>query len=363
MSGHGSGGDKTEAPTPKRKRDARKKGQIARTPELTAWGGLYASSFLLQSAAAGGAKTAQWMAGRMQTEIALADPATAIHFMGEASWRFGLVVAPLMVGLMVIGLVGSFAQTGFAPTGSQLKPKWERVNPMKGLKRMLSPMAVWEGAKSMLKVVVISMAALPPLKATAYALAGVDRLAVEAVAVIVGRGMVTIVRNAALAGLLIAAADYMMQKRKTVKSLKMTKQEVRDEHKQSEGDPHMKGAIRDRQMRMSRNRMMADIANADAVIVNPTHIAIALKYDPQNGAPRVVAKGAGIIATKIRERAEEHGVPMVRDVPLARTLYKVCDIGEEVPMEMYEAVARLLAFVFALRARNLHRGIHELMAA
>jgi flagellar biosynthetic protein FlhB len=358
-----SGGQKTEAPTAKRKRDARKKGQIARTPELTAWGGLYAASFLLQSAGGSGAKTAQWMATRLQQEIALADPATALHFLGEASWRFALVIAPLMVGLMVIGLVGSFAQTGFAPTTSQLKPKWERINPFKGIKRLVSPMAVWEGAKSILKLSAIAAAALPPLRATAYELAGVQRLAVEAVAVIVGRGMLTILRNAALAGLLIAAADYAMQKRKTIKSLKMTKQEVRDEHKQTEGDPHMKGAIRDRQMRMSRNRMMADIANADAVIVNPTHIAIALKYDPAHGAPRVVAKGAGIIATKIRERAEEHGVPMVRDVPLARTLYKVCDIGQEVPLEMYEAVARLLAFVFALRSRNLHRGVHELMAA
>ena len=357
------GGQKTEAPTAKRKRDARRKGQIARTPELTAWGGLYASSFLLQSAAASGAKTAQWMAGRLETEIALADPATAMHFLGEASWRFGLVVAPLMVGLMLIGLVGSFAQTGFAPTTSQLKPKWERVNPFKGIKRMLSPMAAWEGAKSMLKLTVIAMASYPPLRETAYELAGVQRLAVEAVAVIVGRGMVTIVRNAALAGLLIAAADYALQKRKTMKSLKMTKQEVRDEHKQTEGDPQMKGAIRDRQMRMSRNRMMADIATADAVIVNPTHIAVALKYDAAKGAPRVVAKGAGIIATKIREKAEEHGVPLVRDVPLARTLHRTCEIGQEVPLELYEAVARLLAFVFALKARNLQRGVHELTAA
>ena len=356
-------GQKTEAPTPKRKRESRQKGQVARTPELTSWAGLLVTTYLLKSAARSGAEATQWMTIELEALIGKPETGTALAFLGEAMWRFGVTILPLMLGLMVVGIAGSFAQVGFVPSSKLLKPKWERINPFKGLKRMLSPMSAWEGAKSMLKVGAIALAALPPLKGTALLLAGAAGMPVESVAVVVGNGMVSIMRNAALAGLVIAAADYAMQRRKNTKGLKMTKQEVRDEHKQNEGDPHVKGAIRERQMRMSRNRMMADIANADAVIVNPTHIAIALKYDPQHGAPRVVAKGAGIIATKIRERAEEHGVPMVRDVPLARTLYKVCDIGQEVPMEMYEAVARLLAFVFALRARNLHHGIHELMAA
>ena len=355
-------GQRTEAPTPKRKKEAREKGQIARTPELTAWLGLLAASFLIKGVASSGAESAQWMAGQLGETIANPDPATALHFLGETSMRFGLVVSPLLVGLLIIGLVGSFAQTGFAPSVKMLKPKWERINPFKGFKRMVSPMSVWEGTKSTLKAAVIALAAFPALRATALEASGAGRLAVESVAVIVGNGMVSILRNVALAGLLIAAADYAMQKRKNIKGMKMSKQEVRDEHKQTEGDPQMKGAIRERQMRMSRNRMMADIANADAIIVNPTHIAIALQYDPVQGAPRVVAKGAGIIATKIRERGEEHGVPLVRDVPLARTLYKVCDVGQEVPLDLYEAVARLLAFVYALRARNLHGGIHELMA-
>ncbi len=357
-----SAGQKTEAPTPKRKREGREKGQVARTPELTAWGGLLVATFMLKSAGNSGIAATQWMSERWGQLIEKPDISAGIGFLGEATWRFTTVIAPLCVALMVVGIAGSFAQVGFVPSAKLLKPKWERVNPFKGLKRMFSPMSAWEGAKSVLKVAAIALATLPPLRGTAYMLAGADRIAVESVAVIVGAGMLTIMRNAALAGLAIAAADYAMQRRRNNKSLRMTKQEVRDEHKQNEGDPHMKGAIRERQMRMSRNRMMADIANADAVIVNPTHVAVALKYDAAHGAPKVVAKGAGTIAAKIREKAEEHGVPMVRDVPLARTLYKSCEIGQEVPLDLYEAVARILAFVFALKARNLHRGVHEIAA-
>jgi flagellar biosynthetic protein FlhB len=357
-----SAGQKTEAPTPKRKKEGREKGQVARTPELTSWAGLLVATYMLKAAAASGMAATEWMTQRLTQLIEQPDINNGIAFLGEATWRFGLVIAPLCVSLMVVGVAGSFAQVGFVPSAKLLKPKWERINPAKGFKRIFGPMAAWEGGKSILKVSAIALAALPPLRNIATTLAGADRIPVESVAVIVGGGMMLILRNAALVGLLIAAADYAMQRRRNSKSLKMTKQEVRDEHKQNEGDPHMKGAIRERQMRMSRNRMMSDIASADAVLVNPTHVAVAIKYDPAQGAPKVVAKGAGIVAAKIRERAEEHGVPMVRDIPLARTLYRACEIGDEVPLDLYEAVARILAFVFALKARNLHSGVHELVA-
>jgi flagellar biosynthesis protein FlhB len=355
-------GQKTEAPTQKRKKEAREKGQVARTPELTAWGGLLAATYMLKSAVGGGIETTHWMTQRWAELIEVPDIAEGITFLGQVVWRYGLTIAPLCLGLMVIGVAGSFAQVGFAPSSKLLKPKWERANPFKGLKRMLSPMSAWDGAKSCLKVGVIALATIPTLRETAYQLAGANRLPFEAVSTIVGNSILIIFRNAALAGLAIAAADYAMQRRRNSKGMKMTKQEVRDEHKQSEGDPQLKGAIRERQMRMSRNRMMADIATADAVIVNPTHVAVALKYDAEQGAPKVVAKGAGAIAAKIRERAEECDVPLVRDIPLARTLYRACEIGEEVPLDLYEAVARVLAFVFALKARNLHRGVHEIAA-
>jgi flagellar biosynthesis protein FlhB len=358
-----AGANKTEDPTPKRKKESREKGQIARSQELTAWSGVLAATLLMKTAARQGMNTMTWLGEAMRERITTPDPATALALLGEAIWRFGLVVAPMMLGLLVVGVVGNLMQVGLKPTAKPMKPKWERINPLKGLKRLVSPMSAWEGAKSILKVSAIAGAAFPPLRATAEALAGASRPPVETVATMVGTGMLTIMRNAAIAGLVIAVADYLLQRRKTLKGMKMTKQEVRDEHKQQEGDPMLKGAMRERQMRMSRNRMMADVATADAVIVNPTHIAVALRYDAAKGAPRVVAKGSGAVATRIREEAERNGVPLVRDVPLARTLHKVCDIGHEVPLELYEAVARLLAFVFALKARNLHRGLHELIAA
>ena len=358
-----SGGEKTEAPTPKRKKDARSKGQIPKSPDLVAWTGLLVASYLLKAVAAKGLETMHVVARQMETLIANPEPATALRLLGDATVRFGMIIVPLMLGLMAVGLVGNFAQVGFSPSTKPLKPKWERIDPFKGLKRLFSPQSAWEGTKSALKVAAIGLVVVGPLRATTEALVGADRAAVESVALIVGNGMISIMRNVALAGLVIAFVDYALVRRRMNKGMKMSKQEVKDEHKQSEGDPHVKGMIRERQMRMSRNRMMSDIATADAVIVNPTHIAIALRYDPASGAPRVVAKGAGAIAAKIREEAERHGVPLVKDVPLARTLYKVCEIGHEVPVELYEGVARLLAFVFALKARNLHRGMHELVSA
>jgi flagellar biosynthetic protein FlhB len=139
----------------------------------------------------------------------------------------------------------------------------------------------------------------------------------------------------------------------------MSKHEVKREMKQSEGDPHMKGAIRARARALSRNRMMAAVGEADVLLVNPTHVAVALKYDALSGAPRVVAKGAGVVAARLRQLATEHRVPMVEDVPLARSLHKACEIGQEIPPEMYTAVARVLAFVLSLKSRGSAAGLHR----
>jgi flagellar biosynthetic protein FlhB len=143
----------------------------------------------------------------------------------------------------------------------------------------------------------------------------------------------------------------------------MTKQEVREEHKQSDGNPQLKQELRSRQMRMSRNRMIADVPKADVVIVNPTHVAVALRYEAVTGAPRVVAKGAGAVADRIREVAVESKVPLVADIPLARTIFKACEIGQEIPPELYEAVARVLAFVFALKAKPLMQAPYRIPGA
>jgi flagellar biosynthetic protein FlhB len=157
----------------------------------------------------------------------------------------------------------------------------------------------------------------------------------------------------------MAAADYFVVRRRTGKQLRMTKDEVKQENKSTEGDPLVKAQIRSRQMAMARNRQMADVPTADVVLVNPTHVAVALRYEPTKGAPRVVAKGRGPVATKIRELAAEHRVPMVQDVPLARALHSSCEVGAEISGEFYGAVAKVLAFVMSLKARGSAAGLHR----
>ena len=166
-------------------------------------------------------------------------------------------------------------------------------------------------------------------------------------------------RVVAVTGLIIAIADYVVVRMKTMKKLKMSKYEITQEHKQSEGDPHMKAHRRATQMAMSRNRMMSEVAEADVLLVNPTHVAVALKYDAARGAPRVVAKGAGEVAAKLRERAAAARVPMVQDIPLARALHASCELGQEVPPQLFTAVARVLAFVMHLGARGVRGGFHR----
>jgi flagellar biosynthetic protein FlhB len=163
----------------------------------------------------------------------------------------------------------------------------------------------------------------------------------------------------AATGLVIAVADYAVVRTKTMKKLKMSKYEIQQEHKQSEGDPYMKAHRRSIQMSMSRNRMMAEVADADVLLVNPVHVAVALKYEAERGAPRVVAKGAGEVAARLRAAAEEARVPMVQDIPLARALHASCDLGQEVPPQLFTAVARVLAFVMHLGARGVRGGFHR----
>jgi flagellar biosynthetic protein FlhB len=169
---------------------------------------------------------------------------------------------------------------------------------------------------------------------------------------------IALLRNAALAALVLAAADYAVARRRTAKQTRMTKHEVKQEHRQSEGDPLVKSAIRSRQLAAARNRMLADLAQADVLLVNPTHVAVGLRYDPERGAPRVVARGAGVIAARLRERADEVRVPTVHDVPLARALYRSCEVGQEIPRELFAAVAQVLAFVISRRTQGAYGGRH-----
>jgi flagellar biosynthetic protein FlhB len=276
----------------------------------------------------------------------------------SALFEGAIAVAPLALGLFATALVAAAAQGGLRPASKLFKPDFKRLNPLSGLKKMLGQQALWEGFKALLKAVVIGAVVFYVLRNLIPALLSVGTMPLPALVATVAGALIKILQAAAAAGLVLAAADYGMSRRRVNKQLRMSKQEIKEEHKRSEGDPHVKGQIRARQLEMARQRMMSDLRKADVVLVNPTHVAVALRYEPSKGAPRVVAKGAGIIADKIREVAREHRIPMVQDVPLARALYKSCDLGDEIPQEFFGAVARVLAFVMMLRAKDSAAGLH-----
>jgi flagellar biosynthetic protein FlhB len=358
-----SGSDKaskTEKPTPKKIKDARKKGQVGKSQEVSAWLTTFAMTLLLPWTFSRGHELLLRLVGQMPDQISDPDPGRALAMWGEGMTGAVIAVAPMAVGLVALGVAANLAQVGLVPSPSALQPKLTRLNPLPGLKQMVGAKTAWMACKEVLKLVLLSAVAYHSLSGFVPLLVSAGGLTLTTVLSGVADATMSFLRNAAMLGLVLAAADYAMQKRQHLTGLKMTKQEIKDEYKQADGDPQMKGMVRERQLRMSRNRMMADIPTADVVLVNPTHVAVALRYDPLGGAPRIVAKGSGAIAAKIRERAEEHRVPLVRDVPLARALHQACEIGDEIPAELYGAVARVLAFIFSLKARGAAAGTHQL---
>jgi flagellar biosynthetic protein FlhB len=350
---------KTEKATPKKVKDSRKKGQVGKSPEVSSWITTFAMTLLLPWTFSRARDLLYRIAAQMGELIEEPEAARALALWGEAMRGALIAVAPMALALMALGVLANLAQVGMVLSPQALKPKFKQLNPLPGIKRMFGARSAWMACKEVIKLVLLGAVAYQSLSGFIPLLVNPGGLALATVLTSVADAALSFLRNAAGLGLLLAAADYAMQKRQHLKELKMSKQDIKDEFKQADGDPQMKGMIRERQMRMSRNRMMADIATADVVLVNPTHVAVALRYDPLGGAPRVVAKGSGVIAAKIRERADEHRVPMVRDVPLARALHASCEIGDEIPAEMYAAVARVLAFIFSLKARGVAAGTHE----
>ena len=356
----GDSSDKTEKPTPKRLREAREKGQVAKTPDLATWTSLLATTILLKLTFNRAASAMPDVLHQMGLVIANPDEGAAGRFAADAAWKAAGVVAPMLIGTMLVALFANIAQVGFRPTAKKMKPDFGRLNVFKGIKRMVSMQVWWELAKAIAKTLILIAVAWPAVTNTMHALMSGQESNAVAMAGLTAATALTVLRNVAVAGLLVAAADYAFQRRRVMRQLRMTRQELREELKQQEGNPEMRRSIRSRALAISRNQMIRAVSAADVVIVNPTHYAVALKYDSAKGAPEVIAKGAGAIAAAIRSRAEEHRIPIVHEPVLTRALYKVCEIGQLIPADLYEAVAHLLAFVFGLRARGWADGYHEL---
>jgi flagellar biosynthetic protein FlhB len=354
----GSSEDRTEKATPKKRKKARRDGQIGNSHELGTWLGLLAATFLLPRLARsildnGSASLVQLGAIIRKPDVGTAI--TAAHSAASSALRAAL---PLGLTIAAVGVVSVALQGGIWFSPKAFKPQAKRLNPLSGVKRMFGPQAGWQLVKSLGKIAALALVVFVAIRHLIPQLYGSGSMSMSALLSTATGTALSVLRYAAIGGVILALADFAVVKKRNNKSLKMTKKEVKDEHKSTEGDPHIRGQRRARALAMARNRMMSDVPTADVVVVNPTHVAVALRYDPKRGAPRVVAKGADNVAAKIRELAEAHRVPMVRDVPLARTLHETCDIGQEIPPELYRAVATVLAFIMTLRKRGSAAGTH-----
>ncbi|MBS2939988.1 EscU/YscU/HrcU family type III secretion system export apparatus switch protein [Nocardioides sp. J2M5] len=349
--------EKTEKPTARKRKESRKEGQVPRTQELGGWATLLLVGMVLPT-----------LLGRELTAIAelmkqcfgqqgQVEVADAMVLLGRGARHVMVTLVTLGSAVMLVGVGAALAQGGFFLATKSVKPSLKKLNPVQGFKRAFGPQALWEGAKMLIKSAVVGFVAYGAIAALMPLIGGLVPIA--AVLEVVRDEVLSLVRSVAVAGLVMAAFDYAMVRRRMGKQTRMSKHEVKQEHKQTEGDPLLKGAIRSRQLAAARNRMMADVPSADVVLVNPTHVAVALRYDAERGAPKVVARGAGVVAQKIREQAAEHGVPLVRDIPLARALHRSTVVGQEIPPELYAAVAQVLAFVISRRSTGATGGEHR----
>jgi flagellar biosynthetic protein FlhB len=342
--------DKTEKATPKKREDARKKGQVAKSADIN--GAAILLGGLIALSAAGPKAMEQMKLAMVQVLQLMAHPdvvdrrgvGTLFAMVGQ---HVGLAVLPIVGTCMVCGLVASAAQVGLKPTPDAIKPDFKKLNPASGLKNLFNPQHfAFESGKNVLKTAIVgaiaALALFPKLDEMA-ALVGTPPQ--ELIPLVAGMVM-TIAQRAAIAYLFIAAVDYFYQRYKHEKSLKMDKEEIKQEFKQQGLPAEIKSAQRRRAMELSRSRMMDAVPTADVIVTNPTHYSVALKYESGSAAPIVVAKGADNLAFKIREAAKDAGVMIVPDPPLARSLYASVDVGRQIPEEMFHAVAQLLAYVY-----------------
>lgn len=345
--------DKTEKATPKRREDARRKGQLARRPELPAAASFLAALGVLEATGADfAARSGHLMAGIAQ-QIENPAPLTlsAAHgLLLEAANHFALLTLPIAATLLITSLAGNFAQGGFTLTPEALMPRAERFNPVENLKKVFGLDRLVELAKQCLVLVGIGLACYGLFTraftsaATMVGMAAADTLKAT------GTLMAQLGWRAGGILLVLAALDYAYGWYKHEQSLRMTKQEIKDEYKQQEGDPLVKGQRRRAARELAMRQVAQEVPRADVVVTNPTHFAVALKYDRETQvAPMVVAKGADWMALRIREIAKAHNVPVIENPPLARALYREVDARGVIPPEFFRAVAELLAYVYRQR--------------
>ncbi|WP_206869039.1 fused FliR family export protein/FlhB family type III secretion system protein [Clostridium zeae] len=346
--------DKTEEATPKKKSEARKKGQIPRSKDVNLALTLVACTLVI--AALGGYigndlkyNLIYFLSNNFHQEINLRY-LSGLSLM--VTYRIMKDLIPIVVPIMVIGIVASVAQSGFLFTSEPLKPSLGKLNPLKGIKNMFSKKNFVDLGKNFIVVCILSYIGYDFVKSNYSEIINIGNFYLPSLGGEFKRLLLNIFMKITLVLVVIAAADYFMQRRMYNKEMRMSKQEVKEEFKQMEGDPQIKNRIKQRQREMATKRMMQAVPDATVVITNPTHLAIAIKYQEGNmEAPKVIAKGADNIALRIKEIAKENDIPILENKPLARLIYEQVDVDREIPADMYQAVAEILAIVFKMKKK------------
>lgn len=356
----GPGGEKTEKPTAKKRQKAREEGQVAKSNEISTGVGLLIgfsalglfSTYMLEKF-----KDVFYNAFALFQYTSQEDLENG-RFAGRIiSDGFGSVIQiilPIMVICFGTGLLVAFLQVGWKPTTKPLKPNFGKLNPLKGFQRIFSLKSIVELIKSLLKLGIITFIIYSVVQEELPGIMKFFDLTLQEIAMYLIKIAVRIGTKVGMFYMVVAALDYAYQKFQHEKNLKMTKQEIKEEYKMAEGNPEIKRQIKQKMREVSMRRMMQDLPKADVVITNPTHFAVAISYDAESGAaPVVLGKGADLIAQRIKEVARENTIEIVENKPLARTLYYTVEIGDEIPPELYQAVAEVLAFVYRLK----HGGV------
>lgn len=348
--------DRTEPPTEHRRREARQKGQVSRSVELSSSlamiAGLAALRFtgphiLEKLREAFRAGLTEWPARDLTPELALRLGMDAVMVSMA-------ILLPILLAGLTVAAVGTAAQVGLVVSGEPLALQLSRLDPVKGIQRLFSRRSIIELGRSFIKILLVGYVIWITLRQESALLASLPGASWDASVQAVGGVIWKVVVRASAVILVIAGFDYLIQRRQHEQELRMTKHELKEELRRTEGDPTTRSRIRQLMREMSMKRMMSDVPKADVVVVNPTSIAVALRYDSRTmSAPKVLAKGQRLIAERIREIAEKHGIPVIRNVTLARALFRSVEVGQEVPLELYQAVAEVLAAVYRMKGRAL----------
>lgn len=349
--------EKTEEPTPKKRQEVKEKGEVAKSKELPSVAVLLAALISLSL-------FGSFMYNHIQIIMKGAFSFPDIHnfeipellkFAQNIIGRFIILLSPLFAAIFITAILSNIMQVGFIVSGESITPKLSKIDPIKGFGRLFSKQAFMELIKSLLKLTIVGGIAFLTIKGEMKNFALLGEMEINSIFIYILKIFFKIFIRCSLAMIILVIIDYAFQKWEFENRIKMTKQEVKDEFKKSEGDPLIKSRIRSIQMEMARKRMMRNVPEADVVITNPTHLAIALKYDSSTMiAPKVVAKGSRKIAQKIKDVALEHEIPILENKELARNLYPLVEVDQEIPPAFYQTVAEVLAYIYRLKSNYKH---------